>query len=60
MVIAEQPLAKGFGGFAGFEVLVEVFVNRLSKHSRRDLVNDFICYGFLHHAMDSSLSTKGG
>lgn len=60
IVVAKRPLAKHFGGFAGFEVLASVLVHRLSEHASPDPVTGDMLPGVVHHDTDSPLSTKEG
>lgn len=58
LVVSEQPIAKRFDCYAGFEVLFHVLFNRLAKHGGPDLVNDDLFHGVVYHSTDSRLNSK--
>lgn len=49
-VDAEQLLAKCLGGFARFEVFVNVLANGFSKDGSHDLVTDYMFHRIVHHS----------
>lgn len=60
LVVAEEPFAKCFWGFASFEVFVNVRFKPSDKNGIPDLVKDYIFYTVVHYGKDSPWSTKCG
>lgn len=59
-MVAEQTLAKCFGGFSSSEELVNLIFNRLSTYGCPDMVKYYMFYSTLHYGADSPFSTEGG